>query len=163
VMRQVEEHMSDSDSARLIEYVRPLTFFKQRAYRDDRNMSIFLTTVTVLLLAITSLGIYGLATYNVSTRTRQIGTRRALGATRLDIVRYFMIENWLVTTSGVVVGCVLTLAAGHLLSRQYELPRLDLYYLLGGVVALWLIGQLAAWQPARRASSISPAVATRTL
>jgi putative ABC transport system permease protein len=43
------------------------------------------------------------------------------------------------------------------------LPRLDLYYLVGGVLALWLIGQAAAWQPARRAAGVSPSVATRTV
>ena len=54
-------------------------------------------------------------------------------------------------------------AVGYWISVKYELPRLDLYYLVGGVLAIWLIGLLAAWQPARRASAISPAVATRTV
>jgi putative ABC transport system permease protein len=163
VMREVEEHLSTSNPDRVVSWVRSLEFYKKLLYLDDRNMGVFLITVTVLLLGIASLGIFGLATFNVSTRTRQIGTRRAVGARRVDIVRYFMVENGLITTAGIAVGCALALAIGYWLSLQYQLPRLDLYYLVGGVLALWLIGQLAAWQPARKASAVSPSVATRTV
>jgi putative ABC transport system permease protein len=99
----------------------------------------------------------------VNTRTRQIGTRRAVGARRRDIVRHFMTENWLITTLGVFAGCGLALAAGHWLATQYELPRLDLYYLVAGVAGLWLVGQLAAWQPSLKAAKVSPAMATRNV
>ena len=116
--------------------------------------------MTGLVLVFSALGIFGLATFNVNNRTRQIGTRRAVGARKLDIVRYFMTENWMVTTAGVVVGCILALAAGFWLSNQYQMPRLDLYYLVGGVLGLWAVGQLAAWQPSLRAAKVSPAMAT---
>jgi putative ABC transport system permease protein len=145
------------------QWIRPLEFFRHRSYTADRNMAVFLVTVTVLLLIITSLGVFGLATFNVSTRTKQIGTRRAVGARRIDIVAQFIVENWLVTTAGVVLGCVLALVAGSWLSTEYELPRLDLFYLVGGIPILWLVGLLAAWYPARRAAAISPAVATRAV
>jgi putative ABC transport system permease protein len=163
LMRQVEEHLSTSNPDRVVKWVRSVEFYRGMLYRDDRNMGVFLVTVTVLLVAIACLGIFGLATFNVSVRTKQIGTRRAVGARRSDIVRYFMVENGLITTSGIVVGCALALGLGYWLSLQYQLPRLDLYYLVGGVLALWAIGQLAAWQPARRASAVSPSVATRTV
>jgi putative ABC transport system permease protein len=163
VMRAAEDHLTTSNPNRVVKWVRSLEYFKRMLYLDDRNMEIFLITVTVLLLAIACMGIFALATFNVSTRTRQIGTRRAVGARRADIVRYFMVENGLITTAGVLVGCVLAFAIGYWLSLQYQLPRLDLYYLVGGVLVLWSIGQLAAWQPARRASAISPSVATRTV
>jgi len=163
IMRTVEEHLSTSNPDRVIKSVRSVEYYKKLLYRDDRNMGVFLITVTALLLAIASLGIFGLATFNVSARTKQIGTRRAVGARRGDIVRYFMVENGLITTAGILVGCALALGIGYWLSLQYQLPRLDLYYLVGGVLGLWIIGQLAAWQPARRASTVSPSVATRTV
>ena len=97
-------------------------------------MAVTLTTVTGLVLVFSALGIFGLATFNVNTRTRQIGTRRAVGARRRDIVRYFMTENWLVTTLGVVVGCGLALGAGSGCPPSTSMPRLDLYYLVGGVL-----------------------------
>jgi putative ABC transport system permease protein len=81
----------------------------------------------------------------------------------MDIVRHFLVENWMVTTAGVVAGCGAALGIGYWISVEYELPRLDLYYLVGGVLAIWLIGLAAALQPARRASTISPAVASRTV
>jgi len=163
IMRTVDEHLATSNPDRVIKWTRSVEFYKKLLYRDDRNMGVFLATVTALLLAVASLGIFGLATFNVSARTKQIGTRRAVGARRADIVRYFMVENGLITTAGIVVGCALALAIGYWLSLQYQLPRLDLYYLVGGVLGLWLIGQLAAWQPARKASAVSPSVATRTV
>jgi putative ABC transport system permease protein len=108
-------------------------------------------------------GIVGLAAFNVATRTKQLGTRRAIGARKFHIVRYFLVENWLITTGGVVLGCILALAAGVEVSRIYFMPRLPLYYLVGGVLLLWIVGLLAVLVPALRAASISPAVATRTV
>ena len=163
VTRLVESHLANSNPDRVINYVRPLTYFKNLSYLADSSMEIFLLTVTALVIAVTSLGVFALATFNVSTRTKQIGTRRAVGARRRDIVRYFLIENGLITSAGVLTGCALALAAGYWLSVHYALPRLHLYYLVGGVLALWGIGQLAAWQPARRAAAVPPSVATRTV
>ena len=163
LMRRVEEHMSRSNQDRVIDWVRPLNYFRDLTYLSDRAMEIYLVTVTALLISVTCLGIFALATFNVSTRTKQIGTRRAVGARRRDIVRYFLVENALITSAGVVVGCALALAAGYWLSLEYALPRLDLYYLVGGVLLLWATGQAAAWQPARRAAAVPPSVATRTV
>ena len=163
VMRDIEAKLGDSNPGRLLRWVRPFDYFINQSYLDDRNMAIFLVSVTSALLAITALGIFGLATFNVSTRIRQIGTRRAVGARRMDIVRHFLVENWMVTTAGVVAGCGAALGVGYWISVEYELPRLDLYYLVGGVLVIWLIGLAAALQPARRASTISPAVASRTV
>jgi putative ABC transport system permease protein len=163
VIREIEAKLGDSNPGRLLRWVRPFNYFIDQSYLDDRNMAIFLVSVTGALLAITALGIFGLATFNVSTRIRQIGTRRAVGARRMDIVRHFLVENWMVTTAGVIAGCGGALAVGYWISVKYELPRLDLYYLVGGVLAIWLIGLAAALQPARRAATISPAVASRTV
>jgi putative ABC transport system permease protein len=163
VMRLIEEHMAASNPDRIIEWVRTLEFFRSRSYLTDRNISIFLAAITAVLLALGAVGIFGLARFNVGARTKQIGIRRALGARRIDIISYFLIENWLVATTGVVLGCALALVAGHWLSVSYALPRLDLYYLAGGVVIIWLIALLAAWQPARRAAAVSPAEASRTI
>lgn len=148
---------------RVIKNVHSVAFYKMRLYVNDRAMGILLTTVTAFMLAIACLGVFALATFTVSSRTRQIGVRRAVGARRIDIVRYFLVENALITTAGIVLGCILALAAGYWLSRRYSLPRLDLYYLVGGIVLLWAIAQVAAWQPARRAAGVPPSVATWTV
>ncbi len=163
LMRVIEAHLSTSNPDRVVYWVRPLNYFRDLTYLSDRAMEIYLVTVTGLMIAVTCLGIFALATFNVSTRTKQIGTRRAVGARRRDVVRYFLVENGLVTSAGVLAGCALALGAGYWLSLEYALPRLDLYYLVGGVLVLWAVGQLAAWQPARRAAAVPPSVATRTV
>jgi putative ABC transport system permease protein len=161
VMRVVEEHILASNPTRMVAWIRSLGDIQRRTFIADRSMGIVLSIVTVLLLVVTAIGIFGLATFNVSTRTRQIGTRRALGARRLDIIRFFMLENWLISTAAFVIGCPLALAAGYWLSREYALPRLNLAYLVGGVLALWILGLIAVFQPAKRAAAVSPAEATR--
>jgi len=164
VIAAVEVALRKRDPNRVIETpMRKMSDMKRHSYAGDSLMAVTLTTVTGLVLVFSSLGIFGLATFNVNSRTRQIGTRRAVGARKFDIVQYFLAENWLITTVGVVVGCCLALAAGYWLSTQYQLPRLDLYYLVGGVAGLWALGQLAAWQPALRAAQVSPAMATRNI
>jgi putative ABC transport system permease protein len=163
LMRIVEEHLSQSNPNRVIKAVHSEELYEKATFLNERITAISLVVVTALLLAVAALGIFGLATFNVSTRTKQIGTRRAVGARKRDIIRQFLVENALITTAGIVVGCALALGVGYQLSRQYNLPRLDLYYLVGGVLLLWVLGQLAARQPAGRAAAISPSVATRTV
>ncbi len=163
LMRTAEEHLSASNPDRVVDFVQPLSLFKDRTYAGDKSVSVFLSIVTVMLISLTCLGIFALVTFNVSTRTKQIGTRRAVGARRVDIVRYFMIENGLITTSGVIVGCLLALVIGYQLSERLSMPRLDLYFLIGGIVVLWSLGQLAAWYPSLKASYVPPSVATRTV
>ena len=163
LMKIVEDRLNALDNGRIITKVRSVEKIAAGSYSDDRAMAVYLTLVTLMLVGISALGIFGLAAFNVSTRTKQIGTRRAIGARRTDVVRYFLIENWLITTVGVLVGCVLALLLGFWLSTTFELPRLNLYYLVGGVAVLWVVGLASALVPARRAAQVSPAVATRTV
>jgi putative ABC transport system permease protein len=163
VMAAVEVALRKRDPNRVVGKLRTVQNYKQSSYSGDSLTAVTLSVVTSLVLVFSALGIFGLATFNVNTRTRQIGTRRAVGARKRDIVSYFMAENWMVTTLGVVVGCGMALGVGYWLSNQFDLPRLDLYYLVGGVAGLWAIGQLAAWQPALRAARVSPAMATRSV
>ena len=163
LMKIAEDRLNALDNGRIITKVRSVEKIAAGSYSDDRAMAVYLTLVTLMLVGISALGIFGLAAFNVSTRTKQIGTRRAIGARRTDIVRYFLIENWLITTVGVLVGCVLALLLGFWLSTTFELPRLNLYYLVGGVAVLWVVGLASALVPARRAAQVSPAVATRTV
>jgi putative ABC transport system permease protein len=129
--------------------------------RTDRAMVWLLGSVCAALLIVTALGIVGLASFWVQQRTKQIGVRRALGATRGQILRYFQTENFLLTSIGIVLGMVLAFAINLLLMKYYELPRLPALYLPLGALSLWLLGQLAVYGPARRAALVPPALATR--
>jgi len=131
-------------------------------YRQDRSMAWLLVAVCVALLVVTALGIVGLASFWVQQRTKQIGIRRALGSTRGQILRYFQTENFLLATIGITIGMLLAYSTNLWLMQRYELPRLPLLYLPIGAVALWLLGQIAVFGPARRAAAVPPAVATRS-
>jgi putative ABC transport system permease protein len=132
-------------------------------YKSDRAMVWLLAGVCVALLVVTAFGIVGLASFWVQQRTRMIGTRRALGATRGQILRYFQIENLLLTTAGIALGMLAAFAINQWLMTQYELPRLPLIYLPLGALVLWALGQLAVLAPARRAAALPPAHAMRGL
>ena len=132
-------------------------------FRGDRSMAWLLVAVCIALLVITALGIVGLASFWVQQRTRQIGIRRALGATRRQILRYFQTENFLLATVGIVLGMAFAYGINMWLMERYELPRLPFMFLPVGAITLWGLGQLAVLGPAMRAAAVPPAVATRTV
>ena len=163
VMKQVEQKLSESNTSRIISKVRTIEETRHEAYANDRAMAVILSAVIVALLTVTALGIVGMASFWVAQRTRQIGTRRALGATRGDILRYFQTENFIITTFGLIVGAVLAYAFSLWMMQSYQSPRLPWYYVPIGFVCLWALGQLAVLGPAMRASRVPPAVATRSV
>jgi putative ABC transport system permease protein len=150
------------DSSRLVRA--KLTYQEQREkyFANDRAMVGLLITVCIALLVVTALGIVGLASFWVQQRTKQIGIRRALGATRGQILRYFQTENFLLATVGIVLGMLMAYTINLYLMNTYELPRMPISYLPIGAVLLWLLGQIAVFGPARRAAAVPPAVATRS-
>jgi putative ABC transport system permease protein len=162
-MARVEKELPDLQPGRYIASMESLANTAERARRNLVTNATMLGVVAAFVVLVTIVGIVGLAAFTVATRTKQLGTRRAIGATRFHILRYFLVENWLITSMGAFIGCGLALVVGIQLSKMYRIPQLPLFYLLGGVVALWLIGLLAVWLPARRAAAISPAIATRTV
>jgi len=130
-------------------------------FADTRALLWLLLGTVLALLAVTAVGIVGLASFWVQQRTRQIGMRRALGATRGDILRYFQTENFLLATAGIVLGCAAAIGINVWLMAHYAVPRLPVMYLPIGALALWLLGQLAVLGPALRAARVPPTVAMR--
>ena len=153
---------SGNDRIILDENTKPFSDLRDEFYQAPRAMAWLLGAVCVGLLLITALGIVGLASFWVQQRTKQIGIRRALGATRGQILRYFQTENFLIAGIGIALGMLLAFGLNQLLMSKYELPRLPLLYLPAGALILWLLGQLAVLGPARRAAMVPPAIATRS-
>jgi putative ABC transport system permease protein len=111
--------------------------------------------VSVVLAAV---GIYGVMAYSVRRRTREIGTRVALGATRADVVRLVMREGGLITAAGVTVGLVAALMAAQSLSAVlYGVPPADPLSLAAAALVLVITGLAACYVPARRAARVDPA------
>lgn len=162
LMQEAEQAIRKASLDRLLVRIDTLEQHRKDRYQADRGLSWMLIAVSTLLLLVTASGIVGIASLWVTQRKKQIGVRRALGARRIDILRYFLTENFMITSAGVAAGVLLALALNHLLVSQLEMARLPLGYLLGGSVVFWLLGVLAVYGPAWRAASISPATATRS-
>lgn len=141
---------------------RSLVELRESYFKSARLMRGLIFGVIIALLGTTALGIVGLTSYWVEQRRKQIGIRRALGATKSDILRYFQMENFLIVTLGIVVGMMMAYGMNLVMMRYYELPRLPLMYLPLSAAVLWLLGQCAVLVPAMRASSIAPASAIRS-
>lgn len=159
----IEQKLGESNRKRVINSFKSLEDVAARSYRRDRGMVIILAVVISLLIGLTTLVIIGLASFHVTQRTKQIGTRRALGARRIDIIHHFMLENWVITTAGAVLGVLLTAIVAYWLENAFEIERLDWRYIPVAVVMLWVISSLAVIEPSRRAASVPPAVATRSV
>ncbi len=138
-----------------------LSQMRREYFANDRAMAWLLVSTILALLGVTAIGIVGLASFWVQQRTRQIGVRRALGARRIDILRYFQTENFLLATAGIVLGCAAAIGINVWLMAHYAVPRLPIVYLPIGAVALWTLGQLAVLGPALRAARVAPTLAMR--
>jgi putative ABC transport system permease protein len=163
LMPQVEQMLADSNRDRLVDDMKSMTETREESYLGDSAMIKLLVFIVSLLTAITGLGIVGLASFSVARRTKQIGTRRALGASRPAILRYFMLENFMVSSIGIVTGGVLAIALNIWMVQAFSLTPLAWYMIPVAMIVLWLVGQAAVYGPARRASLVPPAVATRAV
>ncbi|KFN46480.1 ABC transporter permease [Arenimonas metalli] len=163
VMREVEDALVAARDDRVLIASTSLQEARANRYRADRSLAWMLVAVMGLLVLVTASGIVGMASLWVNQRRKQIGVRRAIGARQRDILRYFLVENFMVTSFGIAIGLGLALALNQLLVDALEVPRLPLAILPAGVVALWALGLLAALGPAWRAARIPPAEATRSV
>ena len=114
-------------------------------------------------LIIAAIGLYGVLAYAVSTRTREIGIRMALGADRARVVGPVVRQAALLVSIGMLIGLATVVASAPLLARvlQGVTPR-DPLTLVTTAAILFVIAVIAAIVPARRASGVDPVVALRT-
>lgn len=162
LLGEVEATLLSGQAERLLT-VRTMVEVKGAGYGLNIFLMRVLGLITVLLLAVTALGIFGTTSFSVTQRTKQIGTRRALGASRAEIVRYFLLENSLIAGMGIALGLIAAFGLNLALVTQFSGSRLGPGLVIGGVLLLWLVGVAATIVPARRASLLSPALATRTV
>jgi putative ABC transport system permease protein len=163
VMKDAEDVLRKSSANPIIVALKRTTEDRAQRYRADIAMSWTLIAVSALLLLVTVSGIVGMASLWVVQRRKQIGVRRALGARKVDILRYFLLENLLITGAGVVAGLVLAIGLSQMLVYKLELPRLPGVFMWAGAGLLLLLGLASAFGPAWRATRVSPAEATRSV
>ncbi len=143
--------------------IQSLSEIRSKIYRADHGMVLVMSVVCLILLGVTGAGIVGLTSFWVGQRRKQIGVRRALGARKVDIVRYFQIENLFIAGVGVTLGALLAVGLNLWLMTYHEMARLPPGLVTVGALAMLALGQAAAFVPARRAAAVPPVVATRSV
>jgi predicted permease len=144
-MRVMEDHIAESASLWLVR-------LGATVFGVFGGLALFLAVI----------GVYGVKAYAVAQRTREIGIRKALGATTSDTLRLILRESMMVSAAGLGVGLVLGLGVASLLSSiLYEVSPYDPVAFLGSVMVLALAAFVATYLPARRAASVTPVTALR--
>lgn len=159
---EVEQYLGTSNLERMIRKVQSIQVIKKQVYGPDIAAITILVVVISALSLIAVMGIAGMASFNVIKRHKQIGTRRALGANKMDILKHFMAENIIQTSCGVFIGCLFALGLNIFLVAHYAQTKLPLSYIVVAIFCLYLLGILATLKPALKAMNISPAEATRS-
>jgi len=160
VMKAAEQKLMQLQGNRILQ-TQSMPDVRADAYRGDHGLIVLLTCICVALVIVTAFGIIGLTSYWVAQRRQQIGIRRALGATRQAIVRYFQTENFMIAAAGAAVGIAFAIALNIWMVRSFEMVRMDNSRAIVGAVIILLLGQFAVLWPALRAAAIPPALATR--
>lgn len=129
---------------------------------DQRLHTVLLGTFAGIGMSLALLGIYGVISYGVNRRTREIGVRMALGARPSDVLRVVIGQGLVLIGTGSAIGLVASLAVTRLIAGElYGVKPNDPGTLLTAMVVIVLVGSLACWTPARRATRVDPIVALR--
>lgn len=128
------------------------------AFLPAQIAGVALTAFGVLAIVLALLGIYGLAAYSVSARSREIGIRIAVGARRHHVVRFVVGRTAMLLGFGSIVGLSLSIAASQFLSAiMYHASAAEPAIIVAAVLSMTLVGLVASWIPARRALAVDPA------
>jgi putative ABC transport system permease protein len=159
---ELREKINKYNSSIPVYNVASLTDRMQENSADTRSYAMLLGLFALLALALCAIGIYGVIAFWVAQRTREIGIRLALGASRGDVLRLVAGRGLSLTLTGLVVGLaasvMLTRALGSLL---YEVSAFDPTVFAGMALLLASVALLACWIPSRRAMRVDPMVALR--
>ena len=162
VLDAARQSLRRAEANRMMPRVMSFSDLRSDYFRRDKTMALIFLSAVASLLIVTGVGIYGLASFWVRQRYLHIGIRRALGARYKDVVRYFLLENLLLTSSGATLGTILAVAVNVQISRLYDAPRIESIFLIVGFLLVCVLGQAAAWLPASRAAKNAPIVTLRS-
>jgi putative ABC transport system permease protein len=161
-MRQVQNALIQANPNRIFGRLRPYSEVRSAAYQEDRAIAIAFCILLLVVIGITALAIVGLTSFWVVRRRSQIGIRRALGATRMAITRYFLIENALLCGGGVLLGVIGSVVLNLWLWTHFGIDRIHAAELLICALVVVSLGQFAAMFPALQAARVSPTEALRS-
>jgi len=129
---------------------------------QPRFRAFFVALFAAIALVLAATGIFGVISYSVSCRTREIGIRMAVGASRNAILWMVTRETLVLTLAGLAAGALCAFAASHLVGRMlFGIPAYDPVTLSVVAVVLFVVASLAGYVPARRAMQVEAMVALR--
>jgi putative ABC transport system permease protein len=133
-----------------------------RDLNRERIVAYLAFSFAVLTLLLASLGLYGVLSYGVAQRTQEIGVRMALGARRVEVLRWVLGQSARLTVTGIGLGLVaIAAAAGYLSAMLFGVTRLDPATFAVVVTMFAVVTTLASYVPARRATKVDPLIALR--
>ena len=142
--------------------VRPLATYRDRSLEPSRVMALTAGAVGLLALVLASVGVFGVFSYVVHERTREIGIRMAIGAQAPQVIRVVLGSTAWATLGGLAGGFLASFVVSRFLTGQlYGVSRLDPTAYLMVATVLMVAATLATWLPARRATRVDPATALR--
>ena len=162
IMNQVRRVVYETDSREVIYGVQTMDEVLAHSLAPRKLSMVLLEIFASLALVLSCVGIYGVISYLVGARTREIGVRVALGAQRGDILRLVLGEGARMALIGVATGIAASLALIRLIASQlFGVSAHDPLTFVASAIALTLVALLACYIPARRAMRIDPMVALR--
>jgi predicted permease len=162
IMGPVRRAVADLDSNEIIYAVDTMNGVLARSFAARRLSMILLAFFAALALALSSIGIYGVISYLVGERTREIGVRMALGAQRSDVLRLILGQGAKMAFAGVAIGTILACGLTRLMSAQlYGVSPRDPLTFAAVALVLIAVALAACYIPARRAASVDPTEALR--
>jgi predicted permease len=162
LIAQIQQQIKAVDPHLPIELANTLDQLVNDSAADQIALARLSTFFGGLGLLLACIGLYGIMSYTVARRTREIGVRMALGASHADVLALVFREGMLLVTIGVAVGIPLSLASGRVLhSYLFDLKSTDPLSLFAVVMILAIVAALAGSIPARRAAKVDPMVALR--
>lgn len=134
----------------------------ERRFAQEKVLAQAYTIFAGIALFVAAIGLFGLMSYNVSRRTREIGIRMAIGAQRPEVLSLVLRESLVLVFAGVAIGVAVALGAGRLIASQlFGLEPTDLGTILSAIALLFAVAAVAGYVPARRATRVDPMVALR--
>ncbi len=159
----VRAAVHDVDADLPLSRVRSMDDLMEATTGPRRVSMILLGIVAAVALALAAIGLYGVMSYSVSQRSRELGIRIALGAHVADILRMVVRQGLGLALAGVGLGLVAALGMTRLIkSMLFGVPATDVVTFGGMVLLLVAVAFVACWLPARRATRVDPVVALRT-
>ena len=134
----------------------------ERRFAQEKVLAQAYTLFGGIALFVAAIGLFGLMSYNVSRRTREIGIRMAMGAQRKEVLSLVLRESMVLVIAGIAIGIAAALGAGRFVASQlFGLEPTDPTTMMAAIVVMLAVSAAAGYLPARRAARVDPMVALR--